>query len=101
MLTVNGIKDVTTTIQNPQANAICEQLHQTINTYLGTVRHHYPPQSPLQLNDIIDKCSAAAAYVFKAAIHCKLNIESFTRCIGFSQRHDIEYSTYYRSTATL
>ena len=27
MLRVNGIKDVTTTVKNPQAHAICEQLH--------------------------------------------------------------------------
>ena len=50
MLTVNGIKDVTTTIKNPQANAICERLHQTISSNLRTILHHHPPQA----NDVID-----------------------------------------------
>ena len=27
MICVNGIKDVNTTIKNPQANAICKRLH--------------------------------------------------------------------------
>jgi transposase InsO family protein len=30
MLMRSGIKDVPTTVRNPQANAICEQLHQLI-----------------------------------------------------------------------
>ena len=37
MLTVNGIKDVSTTIKNPQANAICERLHQTISSNLRAI----------------------------------------------------------------
>ena len=61
MLTINGIKDVTTTIKNPQANAICKQLHQTISSNLRATLHHYPSQNP-QANDIIDTCFAAAAY---------------------------------------
>ena len=50
MLTVNGIKDVTTTIKNPQVNVICERLHQTISSNLRTILHHHPPQA----NDVID-----------------------------------------------
>ena len=74
MLTVNGIKDITTTIKNPQASAICERLHQTISSNLRTILHYYPPQNPPQANDIIDTCFAAAAYANKTAIHRTLNI---------------------------
>ena len=74
MLTVNGIKDVTTTINNPQANAICEQLHQTISSNVRAILHHYPPHNLPQANDVIDTCFAAAAYTSKTAIHCTLNV---------------------------
>ena len=97
MLTVNGIKDDTTTIKNPQDNAICEQLHQTISSNLRAILDHHSPQNPPQVNDIIDTCFAAAAYAFKAAIHHTLNISPG---IGFSSKHDIEYPTYHRSTTT-
>ena len=74
MITVNSIKDVTTTIKNPQANAICERLHQTISSNLRAILHHHPPQNPPQANDIVDTCFAAAAYTSKTSIHCTLNI---------------------------
>ena len=73
MLTVNGIKDVTTTIKNPQDNAICERLHQKISSNLRAILHHHPPQNPLQANDIIDMCFAAATYASKTVIHLTLN----------------------------
>ena len=74
MLTVNGIKDVTTTIKNSQANAISEQLHQTISSNHRAILHHHPPQNPPQANDIVDTSFAAAAYASKTAIHSTLNI---------------------------
>ena len=81
MLTVNGIKDDTTTIKNPQDNAICEQLHQTISSNLRAILHNHPPQNHTQVNDIIDTCFAAAAYASKVTIHCTLNTSPG---IGFS-----------------
>ena len=74
MLHVNGIKDVTTTVKNPQANAICKRLHQSISNSLWTMIHRYPPDNIDQINNIIDTCFATAAYASKVAIHCTLNI---------------------------
>ena len=42
MLRANGIKDVTTTVKNPQANAKFERLHQSISITLLTMLHKYP-----------------------------------------------------------
>ena len=69
MLCVNGIKDVTTTVKNPQANAICERFHQSISNSLQTMLHRYPPDNIDQINDIIGTCFATAAYAPKVAIH--------------------------------
>ena len=74
MLQANGIKDVTTTVKNPQANAICKQLHQSISNSLQPMLHKYPPDNIDQSKDIIDTCLATAAYASKVAIHCTLNM---------------------------
>ena len=74
MLKVNGIKDVTTTVKNPQANAICERFHQSISNMLHTMLHTYPPNNIDQINDIMDTCFATAAYASKVTIHRTLNM---------------------------
>ena len=74
MLHANGIKVVTTMVKNPQANAICERLHQSISTSLQTILHIYPPNNIDQINNIMDTCFATAAYASKVAIHCTLNM---------------------------
>jgi transposase InsO family protein len=74
MVCVNGIKDVTTTVKNPQTNAICEQLHQSISNTLQTMLHTYPPNTIDQTSDIIDTCFATATYASKVGIHHTLNM---------------------------
>ena len=74
MLHANGIKDITTTVKNPQADAICKCLHQSISNTLWSMLCAYPPNNTEQTNDIMDTCFATAAYASKVAIHCILNI---------------------------
>ena len=61
------IQIITTTVKNPQANAICERLHQSISNTLRTMLHAYPPNTIDQTNDIMDTCFATAAYASKVA----------------------------------
>ena len=56
MLHVNGIEDVTTTVKNPQANAICKRLHQSVSNTLQNMLHICPPNTIDQTNDIMDTC---------------------------------------------
>ena len=74
MLYANVIEDVTTTIKNPQANAISEQLHQPISNSLQTMIHTYPPDNIDQINIIMDTSFATAACAYKVEIHCTLNM---------------------------
>ena len=74
MLQINCIKDVTTTLKNPQANAICKQFHQSVSNILCTMLHSYPPNNIDQINVITDICLATTAYASNVAIHCTLNI---------------------------
>ena len=79
MLCVNGIKDVTTRIKNPQPNAMCEQPHQSISKTLWTMLHAYPPNNIDQTNDIMDTCFVTAANASsKVVIHSTLNMSPGT-----------------------
>jgi transposase InsO family protein len=73
-LFVNGIRNITTTVKNPQANAVCERLHQTISNSLRAHLQQNPPNREIQANDIIDTCFATASYASRAAIHRTLKI---------------------------
>ncbi len=42
-LKTNEVHDVPTMIKNPQSNAICERMHQTVGNILCTLTHSNPP----------------------------------------------------------
>ena len=44
LLEIFNIKDVCSTSKNPQSNAICERMHQTVTIVLRTLVHTNPPQ---------------------------------------------------------
>ena len=74
MLEVNSIKDVPTTVKNPQANAICEQLHQSIGNTLRAHLSSNIPQDVEQANNVMDTCFTTAGYASRSAIHRSLKI---------------------------
>jgi transposase InsO family protein len=63
-----------TTVKNPQANAICERLHQTIGNALRVLIHAHPPQNINDAAFLIDTALSTAAYSARAAIHSTLKI---------------------------
>ncbi len=48
------IKDAPTSSKYPQANAICEQMHQTVGNVLQTLLHGEPPRDITKAKDFID-----------------------------------------------
>ena len=68
------IKDVPTTSKNPQANAICERMHQTVGNVLRTLLHGQPPQqiTGARAKDFIDEALAIAMHAIRAGIHSTL-----------------------------
>ena len=99
MLHVNGIKDVTTTVKNPQNNAICEKLHQLISKTLWTLFHTYSPNNIDQPTNIMDTCFATTSYASKIEIHCTLNMS--LGAFWFSKIYDTKYSSHHISTSPL
>ena len=74
VLAVNGIQDAPTTVANPQANAINERFHQTVENILRTLLRTMHPQNDDQAVVIIENCLATARYAVRTAVHRTLNI---------------------------
>ena len=66
------IKDVTTTAKNPQANAICERMHQTVGNVLRVLLHGEPPPNITRARDLIDEALSTAMHAMRAGIHTTL-----------------------------
>jgi hypothetical protein len=73
-LQTNGIKDVPTTVKNPQANSICERMHQTVANSLRSMIHTNPPNNMEEANAMIDECLALATRAQRTAIHTGLRL---------------------------
>jgi hypothetical protein len=54
--------------KNPQSNAICERMHQTVNNVLRTLAHTNPPRNMTQARDIIDNALATAMHAMQTTI---------------------------------
>ena len=62
------------TVKNPQSNAICERLHQTVTNALRPLIHAHPPQNVDDAAMLIDTALSTAAFSARAAIHSTLKI---------------------------
>jgi transposase InsO family protein len=74
VLALNGIKDVPSTIKNPQSNSICERMHQTAGNVIRTLSHSQPPQNILQANQIVDSALATTMHALRCSIHHALQM---------------------------
>ncbi len=68
LLEIFSIKDVCSTIKNPQSNAICERMHQTVTNVLRTLVHTNPPQNITQARDIVDDALTTAMHAMQTTI---------------------------------
>jgi len=66
------IKDVPTTSKNPQANAICERMHQTVGNILRTLLYSNPPRTVANAADLIDQALGTAMHAMRTNIHTTL-----------------------------
>jgi transposase InsO family protein len=63
----HGTKDVPTTSWNPQANAVCERMHQTVANVLRTTLQLASPQNVEQATQLIENTLATTAYATRAS----------------------------------
>ena len=68
LLAQMGIKNVCTAVRNPQSNAICKRMHQTIGDILRVVLHTNPPQNMDDANQVIDNVLATVMHATRCAV---------------------------------
>jgi hypothetical protein len=61
-----------TTAKNPQSNAMCKRMHQTVGYALRTLLHGEPPQDMASAKEYIDEALSIAMHAMRAAIHSTL-----------------------------
>lgn len=69
-----GITPFPTTVKNPQANSICERLHQSIAEVIRTNVYEAPPEHRGQALHVVDDALATAAYAARTALHSALGL---------------------------
>jgi hypothetical protein len=74
MLDERNVVHRPTTVKNPQANAICERLHQTAGNASRVLIHAHPPQNVNNAAFLIDTALSTAACLARASIHSALKI---------------------------
>jgi hypothetical protein len=72
MLERHNIQRRPTTAKNPQANAICERMHQSVGNSLRILRRWNPPAGVNDANQLIDTALANAMYATCASLHSGL-----------------------------
>ena len=60
-----GAQSVPTTVKNPQANSICERMHQTVGDILRVMCHTHPPENINTANQMIDNALATASHALQ------------------------------------
>ena len=70
------IQDAPTTSRNPQANAICERMHQTMGNVLRTLLHGHPINNELQAEAIVDNALATTMHTLRSSVSRSLNYHS-------------------------
>ena len=66
------IKSAPTTSHNPQANAICERMHQTVGNILRTLLHENPPRDVKGAKELIDDALSMAMHALRSSVHTTL-----------------------------
>ena len=63
-----SVKDIPSTSKNPQSNAICERMHQTVGNILQTLLHSNPPAKVTQARDIVDQALSQAMHAIRTTV---------------------------------
>jgi len=72
MLEENDIQCRPTTAKNPQANAICEWMHQAVGNSLRVLHRWNPPDGLANAQALVDAALANAMYATRASYHSGL-----------------------------
>ena len=63
-----GIRNAPISVRNPQANAVCERMHQTVGNILRTLLRTNPPQDVRNAEHVIDYALQMAVYTLRTTV---------------------------------
>ena len=69
-----GIKNVTTSVRNPQSNSICERLHQSVGNALRVYLSHDPPTNIHNIAELVDNALSTSLHASRSTIHRTLGM---------------------------
>jgi hypothetical protein len=72
MLDRHNIRRRPTTVKNPQANAICERMHQSVGNSLRVLQRWNPPAGVNNARTLVETALANAMYATRASLHSGL-----------------------------
>ena len=70
----HGIKPAGSTIKNPESNAVCERLHQSIGNALRALNYNHPPNNGVEAAERVDTALQTAAYAARTALHTTMKV---------------------------
>jgi hypothetical protein len=97
MLHCNNIQSCCTTTKNPQANAMGEQMHQSVGNSLRVLQHWNPPAGLNDAHALVDAALANAMYTTRASFHS--GIQTTPGVLAF--HHDMVMNIPLMSDLTL
>jgi hypothetical protein len=66
------IRDECTSAKNPQSNAVCKRMHQTVGNVLRALLFNEPPQNIEDAKEFVDEALSIAKHAIRAGIHSTL-----------------------------
>ena len=69
MLGRHGIENVGTTVKNPQSNALCKQMHQTILNVLRVIMRTTERQNENDVNQVVENALATCTHATRCAVN--------------------------------
>ena len=70
----HGIHPAGSTVKNPQSNAVCERLHQSIANALRALNFSHPPRNEAEASERIESALQTAAYAARTALHSTMKL---------------------------
>jgi transposase InsO family protein len=74
VLRIYGIRNAPIGTRNPQANAICERMHQVVGNVLRTLLHTNPPQNMNDAEALVDYALATASHALRSTVHRTMGV---------------------------
>jgi hypothetical protein len=81
MLHHNNIQSRCTEMKNPQSNAVCEQMHQSVGNSLRVLNQWNPPAGLNDAHVLVDVALANAIYTTHASYH--MGLQTTPRALAF------------------